>query len=138
MDAVRSSRGGPAPAQESKINASRVTYPWRSLLALGIALVAQLSLLPRPNRTWILGVILYILAAGWLAYSSWKGEWLPADLPEAEDHPEDYRLRSRWLYISLPLALAAFLTLGGNRFTQLERHSVGAGDPLHPAGFLAG
>jgi hypothetical protein len=34
--------------------------------------------------------------------------------------PEDYRVRARWLYISLPLALVAFLTLGGNRFTSLN------------------
>jgi hypothetical protein len=109
-----------APSQEPKSPALGVVFPWRSLLALGIALVAQLSLLPRPNRAWILGVILYILAAGWLAWASWKREWIPADLPGAEDHPEDYRVRSRWLYISLPLALVAFLILGGNQFTTLN------------------
>jgi hypothetical protein len=43
-----------------------------------------------------------------------------ADLPEAEENPEDYRVRARWLYISLPLALAAFLTMGGNRFNTLN------------------
>ncbi len=111
---------GPVPAQEAPEPSSRVKFPWRSLLALGVALVAQLTLLPRPNRSWILGVILYILAAGGLVYASWRSEWVPADLPEAEDHPEDYRVRSRWLYISLPLALVAFLTLGGNRFTSLN------------------
>ena len=82
--------------------------------------MAQLALLPRPNRSWVLGVILYALAAGWLVYSSWKEEWVPAELPAAEDHAEDYRVRSRWLYISLPLALVAFLTLGGNQFTTLN------------------
>ena len=97
-----------------------VAFPWRSLLALGIALAAQISLQPRPNRTWLLGVILYICAAGWLAWAAWKGEWVPADLPEAEVRPEDYRVRARWLYLSLPLALVAFLTLGGNRFTTLN------------------
>jgi len=108
------------PSQTSRRRSPGVVFPWRSLLALGIALVAQISLMPRPNRAWIPGVILYILAAGWLAWAVWKGEWVPADLPEAEEHPEDYRVRSRWLYISLPLALAAFLTLGGNRFTMLN------------------
>jgi 4-amino-4-deoxy-L-arabinose transferase-like glycosyltransferase len=108
------------PPQEPKSRPPGVFSPWRSLVALGLALVAQLSLLPRPNRSWILGVILYILAAGWLAWASYKREWVPADLPEAEARPEDYRVRSRWLYISLPLALVAFLTLGGNRFTTLN------------------
>ncbi len=107
---------GPTPLS----TAPKVNFPWRSLLALGIALVAQLSLMPRPNRAWIPGVFLYLLAAGWLVLAARKGEWVPAELPEAEEHPEDYRVRSRWLYISLPLALAAFLTLGGNRFTKLN------------------
>ncbi len=110
----------PSPAQEPQNIPPRIKFPWRSLLALGLALVAQLALLPRPNRSWVLGVILYALAAGWLVYSSWKGEWVPAELPAAEDHAEDYRVRSRWLYISLPLALVAFLTLGGNQFTTLN------------------
>jgi hypothetical protein len=97
-----------------------IAFPWRSLLALGIALAAQISLQPRPNRTWLPGVILYLCAAGWLAWAAWKGEWVPDDLPEAEVRPEDYRVRARWLYLSLPLALVAFLTLGGNRFTTLN------------------
>jgi Dolichyl-phosphate-mannose-protein mannosyltransferase len=109
-----------AAPQEPKNRTPGVIFPWRSLLALGIALIAQISLLPRPNRAWIPGVILYLCAAGWLVWASHKREWVPADLPEAEERPEDYRVRSRWLYISLPLALAAFLTLGGNRFTTLN------------------
>ena len=109
-----------APLQAPKKHAPGIVLPWRSLLALGIALVAQISLLPRPNRAWIPGVILYLLAAGCLVWAAWKNEWSPADLPEAESHPEDYRVRSRWLYVSLPLTLAAFLTLGGNRFTTLN------------------
>ena len=95
-------------------------FPWRSLLALGLALVAQVALLPRPNRAWIPGVILYTCAAGWLALVSWKREWTPANLPGAQQRPEDYRIRSKMLYVSLPLALVAFLLLGGNRFTLLN------------------
>ncbi|HSB66557.1 MAG TPA: glycosyltransferase family 39 protein [Anaerolineales bacterium] len=97
-----------------------VTLPWRSLLALGLALAAQISLQPGPDRTWLPGVILYVLAAGWLVWSTWKGEWSAAALPEVVTQAEDYRVRARWLYISLPLALAAFLTLGGNLFTPLN------------------
>jgi hypothetical protein len=111
------------PADSSQIPAKpgvRLELPWRSLLALGLALVAQLSLLPRPNRQWIPGAILYMLAAGVLVWAVWKGEWEPADLPEPEEHPEDYRVRSRWLILSLPLALIAFLLLGGNHFTALN------------------
>ena len=109
-----------APSPEPEAHSQRFTLPWRSLLTLGLALAAQILLQPRPDRTWIPGVILYLLAAGCLVWAVWKGEWSPAELPEAQDRPEDYRVRARWLYISLPLALAAFLTMGGNRFSTLN------------------
>ncbi len=108
------------PAAIPERASPRITLPWRSLLALAIALAAQISLQPRPNRTWIPGVILYLVAAGWLVWAAWKGEWTPADLPEADGRTEDYRVRARWLIVSLPLALVAFLTLGGNQFNSLN------------------
>jgi hypothetical protein len=110
----------PVPASSTDRTSPRITLPWRSLLALVFALAAQISLQPRPDRTWIPGVILYLVAAGWLVWAAWKGEWTPADLPEAEGHIEDYRVRARWLFVSLPLALVAFLTLGGNQFNPLN------------------
>ena len=94
--------------------------PWRSLAALGLALLAQISLEPRPIRVWLPGLLFYTWAAGWLIWSAWRGEWAPAALPPASDQPEDYRVRLRWFLLSLPLALLAFLALGGNRFTSLN------------------
>src|SRR4030067_209426 len=35
--------------------------PWRSLLAFALALTAQLAMQPGPERSWKLGVILYLL-----------------------------------------------------------------------------
>ncbi len=99
---------------------SGVIFPWRSLLALGIALLAQISLMPRPDRAWIPGVILYLFSAGMLVWSVIKGEWLLAELPEAEERLEDDCVQTRWLYIGLPLSLVAFLAMGGNRFTILN------------------
>ncbi len=110
----------PLPLALPKPRTTGLSLPWRSLLALALALAAQVSLQPGPDRTWLPGVILYLLAAGWLAWAAWRGEWSAADLPGAEEHPEDYKVRARWLYASLPLALAAFLTMGGNRFTPLN------------------
>jgi hypothetical protein len=108
------------PAPSPGRSARKISLPWRSLLALGLALVAQISLQPRPNRPWLPGIIVYLLAAGCLIWAAWKREWSPAELPETQSQPEDYRVRARWLYVSLPLALAAFLTLGGNRFNKLN------------------
>ncbi len=97
-----------------------ISLPWRSLLALIFALIAQISLQPRPNRSWIPGLILYLIAAGWVVWAAWRREWQPPELPAAEARLEDYSVRPRWLYLSLPLALVAFLLLGGNRFTPLN------------------
>lgn len=98
----------------------RLNLPWRPLLALFIALAAQVTLQPRPDRAWLPGAILYLLAAGMLIWAAWKDEWTLASLPEPEPHGEDYQVRARWVYLSLPLALTAFLTLGGNRFNPLN------------------
>ncbi len=111
-------QAAPAPAPE--VPARRFTLPWRSLLALGLAMAAQISLEPGANRTWMPGVILYVLSAACLVWAVLKGELSPTELPEEQGKNEDYRVRARWLYISLPLALAAFLTLGGNRFNALN------------------
>jgi hypothetical protein len=108
----------PVPISESP--ALAFVLPWRSLLALGFALAAQISLQPRPNRLWIPGAVLYLCSAVMLIWAVWKEQLAPADLPEGELRAEDYRVRARFLYVSLPLALAAFLTLGGNRFTGLN------------------
>jgi 4-amino-4-deoxy-L-arabinose transferase-like glycosyltransferase len=110
----------PAPAPLPAQPAQKINLPWRSLLALAVALIAQVSLQPRPNRLWVPGLILYLVAAGLFAWAAIKKEWFPADLPGEENQPEDYRVRARWLYVSLPLALVAFLTLGGNRFNTLN------------------
>ncbi len=108
------------PEEPPEVLASGVIFPWRGFLALGIALAAQITLTPSPDRAWIPGVILYLCAAGVLVWSVFKGEWLLAELPATEERPEDYRVQSRWLYIGLPLALAAFMLMGGNRFTGLN------------------
>ena len=89
--------GRPVRVEAAGIRSQAVSFPWRSMLALGIALVAQISLMPRANRAWVPGVILYAMAAGWLAWSTWRGECLPAELPEPESRAEDSRVRSRWL-----------------------------------------
>lgn len=111
-------QAAPAPVPEAVVR--RFTLPWRSLVALGLAVAAQISLQPGPSRTWMPGVILYALSAGCLVWAVLSGELKPAGLPEEQGQTEDYRVRARWLYVSLPLALAAFLTLGGNRFNILN------------------
>ncbi len=108
------------PTEAPEHRSSLTEFPWRAIAALVLALIAQVTLMPRPHRAWIPGVVLYLCAAGILVWSSLAGEWVPAELPADEEHAEDYRVRTRWLYLSLPFDLLAFLTMGGNRFTTLN------------------
>jgi hypothetical protein len=47
-------------------------FPWHALVALGLALLAQVSLEPRPNRGWAIGAFLYFLAAAWVLWAGWR------------------------------------------------------------------
>jgi 4-amino-4-deoxy-L-arabinose transferase-like glycosyltransferase len=100
--------------------AVRFSLPWRSLLALSLALLAQLSLEPRPDRGWIAGLFFYLLAAAWLIYAHVKGEWPVAELPPEGISTDDYRVRTSFVFAAIPAVLIAFLALGNNRYTGLN------------------
>ena len=102
-----------APAQSLRL-------PWRALLALGLALIAQISLEPRPNRSWVWGAFFYLLAAGWLAWAYWRGEWRITSLTEGKQGQDDFVVRAGALLAGLPLVLLAYLTFADNRFTPLN------------------
>ena len=95
-----------------------VKSPW--LPALLLALLAQLSLEPRPNRGWVLGAILYLLAAGWLIYARSKGSWQTPDIPADGEGSDDFRVRSSFVAAAVPAVLIAFLAFGGNGFSGLN------------------
>ncbi len=97
-------------------------WPWRSALALVLALMGQLSLEPAPERAWTTGAFFYLAAVGMLLLAYRRSEWaLPAhSLPATQAAPARVQVRSGYLLISLPLLLAAFLAMGGNRFTGLN------------------
>lgn len=104
------------------------SIPWRTLLALLMALVAQFSLEPRPNRTTLWGVLGYALAGllvlwGWLA----KEFDLPAHLkvtfhwsPDEEETNERMPFtRMVWIggaVLFSALALLAFGDRAANRY----------------------
>lgn len=95
-------------------------WPWRGLLALVLAMVAQFALEPQPNRDWKLSALLYAFSAAAIIWSYGSGEWRLPVLPvrEAqEDATERLLQRPFSLTLSIPLALAAFLVFGDNQFT---------------------
>jgi len=97
--------------------ATVTAWPWLSLLAFGLAFVAQTSLEPRPGRSWLFGAFFYILSFFTLALASLRGEWLPAALPEPERKIDPLTVRLPALSFGIVFALLAFLAFGNNRFT---------------------
>lgn len=106
------------PTAEPVVQA--ISWPWRSLVALALALFAQRSFEPAPERSWQIGAFFYLLAAAWLVWANWRGEWSLASLPDEERQRDPYTIRLVALWIAIPLALLAFLALGGNLFTQFN------------------
>lgn len=94
-------------------------WPWRSLIAVGVALAAQASLEP-PGKNAALGVALYVAAAALLVWAVLSREWTMADLPEDNPTPMSLKVRRNALLIAIPLAATAYFAFGGNRFTVVN------------------
>ena len=95
-------------------------WPWRSLLALALALLAQRAWEPVDNRTATVGLVLYVLALGLLVWAFLSKEWSLAPLPETGTASDTLQVRWVPLILAIPLTLAAFLTLNDNLFTPLN------------------
>jgi len=85
-------------------------------LALVFALVGQLALEP-PTRGKTMGILFYLFVAGWMGYLAIKGYWRVAEMPDEPTVSEPMTVNKTGLWLSVPLILAAFVSLGGNRFT---------------------
>ncbi|MGC8856262.1 MAG: hypothetical protein ACP5QU_05635 [Anaerolineae bacterium] len=95
-------------------------FPWRSVLAIVLALFAQASLEP-PGRKVALASGFYAIALGLLLWASWKGEWqLPALSPSSRAQVTIPKVPMLPLLLSTALALAAFLEFKNNLFTPLN------------------
>ncbi len=92
------------------------TFPWRSLLALLLALAAQGFVEP-PNRQGEFALALYLFAAGAAVWAYFKDEWhLPA-LPAAWLTPDPLSTRLLPLILAVIFALVAFIDFGEGKFT---------------------
>jgi hypothetical protein len=92
-------------------------FPWRSLLALVLAIMGQ-RLFEPPPTTYPLGYAFYIAALSALAWAIWRGEWtLPAHAASSETgDPQTFRLIP--LILSVLLALSAYIMFGDHLFTK--------------------
>jgi hypothetical protein len=97
-----------------------IRLPWRSFLALGLAMLAQITLQPGPNRDWLPGVLLYLASAASLVWSVLQDEWKLAPLPEGQSRSDPLTVRWVPAVVGLLLAGLVFLTSGGNRLNLLN------------------
>ncbi|MEP7133522.1 MAG: glycosyltransferase family 39 protein [Chloroflexota bacterium] len=103
----------PATFQPSNL---QTLFPWRSLLALGFALLGQKLFEPPPD-TIPLGIAFYIMALSMLGWALYRGEWNLAPLGETSEGTDPLSYRRVALFISLLLALLAFTIFTDNLFT---------------------
>ena len=89
--------------------------PWRSLMALLLAIVGQRAFEP-PDRTLVLGICLYVISLVLLTWAVLEGEWVIAPIPELERQRDPWTIRIVALIPSAVFALTAFFLFGGNLF----------------------
>ena len=94
-------------------------FPWRSLLALLLSILAQMQLEP-PAQNWIAGVTLYAAAAAMLVWALVMKEWGTFKRQEMVETSIGLSVRVVPFFIFIPLLFAAFLTFGGNKFSLLN------------------
>jgi len=95
-------------------------WPWRALLAVLLALAAQRSFEPSPDRTPGPGVALYILAGILAIWAIWQGEWRLTPIPDESDRADALTVRSIPLIAGILLATLAFILFTDNTFTSLN------------------
>ncbi len=105
----------PVPAVEIPAEAA-TSLPWRSLLALGSALLAQ-SLLEPSHPTPSLGVAFYMVALALLLWAVLRDEWVLAAHTELLAGNDPLTLRWVPFVIAAVLLVPVFILLGGAQIT---------------------
>jgi 4-amino-4-deoxy-L-arabinose transferase-like glycosyltransferase len=95
-----------------------IKLPWRSMLAVLLVLIAQLTFEPRPGveRSGLTGAVLYLLAAAVALWAALSQEWQFEPLPSEEPSEAPLNVPLRPLLTGVGLLLVSFLAFGGNQF----------------------
>jgi 4-amino-4-deoxy-L-arabinose transferase-like glycosyltransferase len=104
----------PAPAAP----APPARWPWFSLAALLLALLAQNSF--EPPRELQPGLTLYLLGAVLLVVAYFRQEWQVVALPRVRLERDSLLVRQNFLLAAGVLTMLAFFLFGHNRFTFLN------------------
>jgi hypothetical protein len=106
------------PSEDAGIQSG--IFPWRAVIGMGLAVLAQVSLEPGPERSWGIGLGLYLASAAVVTWANFKDEWKLPDLPGVVKKVDQFQVRWIFLAAGSILSLVAFLTLGGNQFTVVN------------------
>jgi 4-amino-4-deoxy-L-arabinose transferase-like glycosyltransferase len=112
-------RSTPALSEVEGFNVQPTSFPWRSLLALFIALAAQRMFEP-PDRNAILGVSLYLAALGLAIWAFARGELKAAPLPASQAQRDPLTIRGGMFLLSLLYGIAAFLLMWDLSFLGVD------------------
>jgi hypothetical protein len=113
-----------APSTELEPVAERIEprvytpFPWRFLLAFGLAWIGQ-SLF-ESSSSIELGLVFYIAAFSSLGWSIYRGEWTLPSLAPTSERTDPLTYRSLPLVLSVILAFLTFLLFGDYLFTQFN------------------
>jgi hypothetical protein len=99
------------------LHSSQTPFPWRSLLALLLALIGQ-RLFEPPLGSSPLGYVFYLAAFSALGWAIYRNEWSLAPLAPTSEGTDWLTYRPLVLIISILLGLWAFIILRGNLFTK--------------------
>ncbi len=109
--------GAPPVAVSKPVAAlAAAAFPWRSLLALALALLAQNFYEP-PHPSATAGTMLYVLALALVIWAGLRREWSLAPLLESGTGVDPLTFRRGAFLASLPFAALAFIFFSGNKFT---------------------
>jgi hypothetical protein len=96
-----------------------VPFPWRSLLAMLLALIGQNTFEP-PQDSAPLGYAFYLAAFGLLGWAIFRGEWTLAPLSQPQEGIDPLTYRRVSLLVSIALALWGFILFADNLFTTFN------------------
>jgi hypothetical protein len=101
--------------------AERIALPWKSLLAVLLAIAGKAALDPIDNNA-TLGVILFLAACGILLYAVRTGEWKLLENAQERFSAQVIPLTVKKIpfVVFIVSLLLAFLALGGNHFNAIN------------------
>jgi 4-amino-4-deoxy-L-arabinose transferase-like glycosyltransferase len=103
------------------IATERIVFPWKSMLAVLLAIAGKAALDPISNNA-MLGVFLFLAAGGIQLYSIRTGEWQLLENENATTPAHDIPLTVKRIpfVVFIVSLLLAFLALGGNHFSGIN------------------